>query len=162
MTHVIHDWAADHRISPRAIADLFQRLGVGFDTPQPVTVPGMSEAATSQRMRLEAAELGFPMWRNNVGAIMNDAGALVRFGLANESKRENEQNKSSDFIGCWPKLVTPSMVGHTFGLFVAREMKEAGWKYTGTGREVAQRNFGMNVIRLGGDFAFSTGRGSFK
>jgi hypothetical protein len=162
MTHVIHDWARDHRIPPLAIADLFQRLGVGFSTPAPDTVHGMSEAATSQRMRLEAASLGFPMWRNNSGALQDKAGTLVRFGLANESKAENAINKSSDYVGCRPVRVTPRMVGSLFGLFVAREMKEGGWVYTGTGREVAQRHFGMNVIRLGGDFRFATGEGSFK
>ncbi len=161
MSHVIHDWARDHRISPLAVADLFQRLGVGFDTPQHNSVLGMSEAATSQRMRLEAAELGFPMWRNQVGALQDKTGRLVRYGLANESERENKLNKSSDFIGCQPTMVTTLMVGRTVGIFTAREMKEEGWVYTGTGREVAQRNFGMNVIRLGGDFKFCTGRGSF-
>lgn len=157
----VHDWAAHWQVPAACLADLLQRIGVGFETPQPSPVHGMSEAATSQQMRLEAAALGFPMWRNNVGALQDKSGALIRFGLANESLTMNKRVKSSDFIGCRPTLITQAMVGSTFGRFTAREMKEGGWVYTGQDREPAQRKFGELVISLGGDFKFCTGKGSF-
>lgn len=158
---VVHEWARDWRVPPACVADLLQRLGVGYETPQRNEIVGMSEAATSQRMRLEAASLGFPMWRNNVGALLDDKGALVRFGLCNESKGENDRIKSHDYIGCRPVKITAAMFGQVFGLFTTREMKEEGWVYTGQGREPAQRKFQDIVLSLGGDAKFSTGKGSF-
>lgn len=159
---VIHDWARDWGVTPLAVLDLKQRMGAGFETPSINEIKGMSEAATSQRMRLEAAVLGFPAWRNNVGALQDKSGALVRFGLANENDQMNKRVKSSDFVMCRPKLVCQEHVGQTWGIFTAREMKEGEWVYTGQGREPAQLRFIEIVNALGGDAKFSTGEGSFK
>jgi len=158
---VVHDWARDWQITPLAVLDLLQRLGCGFSTPQHDEIGGKSEEAVQIEVRLEAAALGFPLWRNNVGAYMADNGQLVRYGLANDSKRMNERVKSHDLIACRPKLITESMVGSIIGQFVSREVKEGGWVYTGQGREPAQKKFQDIVLSLGGDAKFTTGKGSF-
>ncbi len=159
---VMHDWARDWGVTPMAVLDLMQRIGVGFESPNINEIEGLSESAVSQRVRLEAAALGFPLWRNQVGALMDDGGRLVRYGLANDSKKMNENVKSSDFIACRPKLITAAMVGTVIGQFTAREIKPDKWVYTGQGREPAQLKFGEIVLRLGGDFKFATGEGTFK
>ncbi len=113
-----------------------------------------TEAGVQNRERLRASVAGGRLWRNNVGCLKNEDGAFVRYGLANDSKRINKQFKSSDLIGIQPVVVQPHDVGHTFGLFVAREVKRPGWKYTATEREVAQLAFLTLIESLGGDARF--------
>ena len=120
----------------------------------------MSEAAVSVEVRLEASRLGIRLWRNNVGAGYMQDGSFIRWGLANESAAMNRLIKSADLIGVRPILITPAMVGRTIGQFVSREAKRAGWKWSGTDREVAQLAWADLVNSLGGDAAFTTGPGS--
>lgn len=157
MHDVLHMWACDWSVTPFAVLDLLQRLGMGVEPTIVAAYEGYSETAVSQRVALAAAKVGILAWRNNVGALQDDTGRLVRYGLCNETKQLNENVKSSDRIGIAPRLITPAMVGTTIGQFWAREVKEYGWKYTGTPREVAQAKFGQIVIAKGGDFAFTTG-----
>lgn len=158
MHDAIHAWAQHHRVSPLAIADLFNRLGVGFDTVSAAAVPqGATEAAVQQRVRIAAAQAGITSWRNNVGAVQNPEGQVIRFGLCNDTPALNKQFKSSDLIGINNEPITPAMVGLPRGQFWAREVKHADWKYTGTEREQAQLRFGELVIAKGGSFAFTTG-----
>lgn len=148
-------WAARHGISAEALAEL---TGIITD-PQSAPI-GQSEAAVQQLVRLEASRLGMRLFRNNVGACKDDTGRVIRYGLCNDSAQMNKAVKSSDLIGIRPVIITPDMVGHTIGQFVAREVKRPGWSYRGTDREVAQQAFGQLVLRLGGDFKFCTGEGS--
>ena len=140
-----NDWILRHGISRDAIAELNQLWGT-------VTPPAseQSEAAVSQRVRLQASKQGARLWRNNVGVMMNENNTPVRFGLANESPQMNKHIKSSDLIGITPVTITPGMVGSTVGVFTAYEVKEGGWKYRGKGREVAQLEFIKMVSALGG------------
>ena len=116
-----------------------------------------NERDTQNALRLAATAAGARLWRNNVGAAQMADGSWLRFGLANDSPDLNRHMKSSDLIGLRPVLITPGMVGHTIGQFVAREMKAPGWRYTGTQREMAQKAFIDLVVALGGDARFSTG-----
>ena len=56
----------------------------------------MAESRVQSIARLAASELGWRVFRNNVGVLRDDRGVPVRFGLANDSKSLNEQIKSGD------------------------------------------------------------------
>jgi hypothetical protein len=156
MSRIIN-WAIIHGVSPQALAELREILGVNEPEYSGGEPGKLSEARVQERCRLEASQAGGRLWRNNVGMLRDDNGVPVRYGLCNESKAMNQALKSSDLIGIKPVTITSDMVGHVIGQFQAREVKREGWKYTGKGREAAQMKFGELVIRLGGDFAFYNG-----
>jgi hypothetical protein len=155
---MLTDWARTWAVSDQALADLRARLGA-LDTsgPAPGAGVGTSEAAVQARVRLAASQRGLRLWRNNVGAFHDTAaGVHVRFGLANDSKELNRVIKSGDLIGIRPRVIQQSDVGSLIGQFMSREVKHAGWRYTGTEREVAQLNWAKLVTSLGGDAGFIT------
>ena len=117
----------------------------------------LSEGAVQTNERLAASQAGGVLWRNNSGAYLDDYGRLIRYGLANDSKRVNEITKSSDLIGITRVVVTPDMVGTTVAIFTAVECKAEGWRYAATKREKAQLNFINLVKTLGGIGRFSNG-----
>lgn len=153
----LYQWAAEWRVPLAAVADLQRRIGLDVPTG---AVGGESEAAAQTRVRLEGARMGLPLWRNNVGTLLDTRGVPVRFGLANDSAAVNERVKSADLIGIRPLVITPALVGATVGQFVSREVKAPGWKYAATPREVAQLKWAELVLSLGGDAAFCTGEGT--
>ena len=153
---LLTQWAARHGVSPVALAELRQMMGVDTD-PRAKDGEIDSENAAQTDVRLQASREGGRLWRNNSGALKDKSGRLVRFGLCNDSKELNTKVKSSDLIGIRPVTITPEMIGQRIGVFWAREMKEPGWKYRGTPREQAQLAFIELVLSLGGDAAFSTG-----
>lgn len=148
---VLDEWARRWSIPARAVADLRERFGEVANNP-PLPLAGESEAAVSARVRVAASQLGWRLWRNNLGAGTLDTGSFVRFGLANDSEALNRQLKSSDQIGIRPRIIGPSDVGSTIGQFVSFECKRSDWKYTGTPREVAQ-NAWLNLIAACGGHA---------
>jgi hypothetical protein len=119
-----------------------------------------NEATQQALVRLEAASKGHILYRNNVGVLLDARGVPVRFGLANDSAAVNENVKSADLIGIKRVLITPDMVGRTVGVFLSREVKAKGWRFTGTPREVAQLRWLELVTSYGGDAAFCTGPGT--
>lgn len=149
-------WAKRHNVSVEAmreLADIF--TGVNTEsTPKPAKPK--SEAGVTNDVRLEAGRKGVRLFRNNVGACADIKGRLIRYGLANESKRMNEHIKSSDLVGIRPLLVTPDMVGGIVGQFVAREVKAGAWVYRGNDHELAQLRFMSLVVALGGDACFTS------
>lgn len=151
-------WAARWGVPQEAVNELMRVLLAETPIPYPTEATGKAETVVQQAVRLEASREGCRLWRNNVGAFRPPEGGLVRYGLCNESKRMNEQIKSSDLIGIRPVIITPELVGRTVGQFLARETKRSDWKYKGTARERAQLKFNELVLSLGGDAAFSTGR----
>lgn len=153
--NIINTWAARWDIPHEILTDLLVHLGAA--APGPIQQAGESEAAVQTRVRLQASKNGGRLWRNNVGACETAAGTYVRYGLANESSAVNKRCKSSDLIGIQPVMITDAHVGQVLGQFVAREIKRAGWKYTGTDREKAQLNFLSLVSAMGGDAKFTTG-----
>lgn len=149
----LYHWSAKWGINPNAVADL--RIMMGVDRVDTSTLGSnlVSETGVSKQNRLEMAREGGIFWRNNVGAMQDDTGRVVRYGLANESAAVNARIKSSDLIGIRPVRIGERVIGQ----FVARETKRPGWQYTGTPREEAQLRFLMLVTSLGGDAAFSNG-----
>lgn len=143
----LQDWAIRHGVSPAALDEL--RL---IFTPGVQSIPGGSEAMASASIRLEAPRIGAILWRNNNGAAMDDDGRVVRYGLANDSKKINDVFKSSDLIGITPV----SWQGRTFGVFTAVETKRPGWTKPENDRDRAQQNFLMTVESMGGIGVFCT------
>jgi hypothetical protein len=117
----------------------------------------MNEKAVQNNELIKISRLGGVAWRNNSGVAVDASGNYVRFGLANTSDTVNKNLKSSDLIGIMPVVVTPDMVGQIVGVFYAREVKRPNWKYTGTSKEKAQKNFIDLINLMGGDAAFTTG-----
>ena len=76
------------------------------------------------------------LWRNNTGALVDQQGRFVRFGLC---------KGSSDLIGLRALEITPELVGQRLAQFVALEIK------TGSGTvSPEQRAFLRLVQELGG------------
>lgn len=135
-------WAEDWGIPPEALTDLSARISTSIKSPH----TARSEREVQDAVRLSASASGARLWRNNVGSLQNRNGVWVRYGLCNDSKRLNAVIKSSDLVGI-----------KSNGQFMAREVKRAGWVYTGTPRERAQKAFLDLVNSLGGDAAFVNG-----
>ena len=153
------EWASKWNIPYDAVVDLHHLFGM-IDT-DPLPQDGESETAIQTRVRLEASKLGMRLWRNNVGAARNaETGAYFRYGLANDSKKLNEELKSSDLIGIRPITIKPEHVGLLIGQFTAREVKHGSWEFAGTDREQAQLRFIKLVISLGGDAMFTNKEGT--
>jgi hypothetical protein len=159
MTPLIYSWAARHRVSAAALHELQAVFGM-HGRESLAEGEGVSESAVQAAVRLEAGKKGVYLWRNNVGALIDDRGVPVRYGLANESKAMNERIKSSDLIGWRGEIITPDRVGQMIGRGVMRECKKVGWRYTGNPHELAQLNFLLLATASGCDAAFCTGPGT--
>jgi hypothetical protein len=83
----------------------------------------MAERSDERRIQsdiqLAACAGGGParLWRNNVGALRDARGQLVRYGLC---------PGSSDLIGLRTIVITPDMVGQRVAVFSAIEVKDRG------------------------------------
>lgn len=117
----------------------------------------MSEEAVQNAIRLRVAQLGGAIWRNNSGALKDETGRQVRFGLGNDSARLNAVWKSSDLIGIMPVTVTADMVGQRIGIFFAVDAKDpVKWRgMPQSARELAQENFFATVRKFGGIGGFA-------
>lgn len=156
-------WAARWGLPPTAMAELVAAVVEPEVLPAPPRArheAPRSEAAVQARARLHHSARGTLVWRNNVGAMQDESGRMVRYGLANETREENERVKSADLVGGEPRLITPQMVGGTILQFWSRECKPVGWTYTGRGREPAQLRWLLLLAAHGGDAAFTTMEGS--
>lgn len=96
--------------------------------------PAMNETNIMKSIML--APHGCKFFRNNTGAMKDENGRLVRFGLC---------KGSSDLIGFRPTVITPEMVGQTVAIFAAIEVK------TPTGKPTPEQlHFLERVKALGG------------
>jgi hypothetical protein len=95
-----------------------------------------SEHEIQQRIRLACGRGAVRLWRNNTGALVDQQGRFVRFGLC---------KGSSDLIGLRSLEVTPEMVGQRVAQFVALEIKTAQGMLS-----PEQRAFLQLVQQLGG------------
>lgn len=157
---MIDEWAREYGVSSAAVAELKRRIGI--DTgPQThelgIGEPQGSEGRQQALVRLEAAKKGVRLFRNNVGAIKDERGVPVRFGLANDSKALNDVLKSADLIGWTPTPIQPHHVGMTLAVFTSVEMKHESWQYKGDAHERAQLAWLNLVIAGGGRALFATG-----
>ena len=75
-----------------------------------------SEHEIQQQIRLACGRGPVRLWRNNTGALVDQQGRFVRFGLC---------KGSSDLIGLRSLEITPEMVGTRIAQFVAIEVKTA-------------------------------------
>lgn len=141
MTIDLNGWAQRWGIPHRAMVEL-QEITI---PDVPIDADGGSETRVQSEIRLAASRAGVVLLRNNSGAAFTRDGRPIRFGLGNDSARANDVMKSSDLIGFTPT-----------GRFLAIEVKPPGWRFTGTGREIAQQNFLQLVIRHGGAGTFAT------
>jgi hypothetical protein len=158
---MLDEWARAWGVPAAAVFDLRMRM-MAVDMPN-FADTGLtgSESRQQQLVRLDAAKHGVWLTRNNVGALVDDRGVPVRYGLANESKQMNQKIKSGDLIGIRPVLIQQWHVGMVIGQFVSREVKHETWQYKGDEHETAQLTWAHFVNAKGGDAAFCTGPGSF-
>lgn len=101
------------------------------------------ESTVQQEIQIAAKYFNCTLMRNNSGALKDDTGRVVRYGLGNVSKQHNDKIKSSDLIGITKVVITQEMVGQTVGVFTAIECKKENWdvnKKFDT-REIAQEAF---------------------
>lgn len=154
----LQQWQQRHDISDDAMKELTRIFTDVTECDH--NLNGKSESHVQSRVILEASDKNVTLWRNNVGALQDKTGRMIRFGLANDSKRLNDVFKSSDLIGIRPVIITSSMVGATLGQFIAREVKAPQWKWSGKGREVSQLKFLNYVAALGGDACFVKSEGT--
>lgn len=75
------------------------------------------ELAIQNAIRIEHGAGPARLWRNNTGALRDQQGRLVRFGLC---------PGSSDLIGLRTRIITETDLGHRFAQFVAIEVKHQG------------------------------------
>lgn len=134
----LQEWAARHGVNAWAMAELMTL----YDPPRTEAAGG--EAKVQADLRLTAPKLGCALWRNNSGAMEDDTGRIVRYGLENVSKKLNAVFKSSDLVGI------------ARGRFVAVEVKPPGWRGPADDHEQAQANFLRTVEALGGVGMFCT------
>ena len=76
------------------------------------------------------------LWRNNTGALVDQQGRFVRFGLC---------KGSSDLIGLSQVVIGPEHLGQTLALFTALEVKTARGRLS-----EEQEKFLRLVQQLGG------------
>lgn len=159
----LNEWGIKWAVPFAALEDLRHSMGLNGHRTMPERARGTSEAAVDSVVVLEAARLDIPLWRNNVGALKDEHGRMVRYGLANSTKDENKLLASSDRIGIRKRSVAEMYAqGIQYcGQFVARETKPVGWRFTGTDREEGQFRWAELILSYGGDAAFVTGEGSF-
>lgn len=158
-------WAHEHHVGSSALLAL-TRVLAGFDAaPAPGDPDKLSsEARVQSLVRLEAAQAGYWLTRNNVGAYKAPKSERwVRYGLANESKQQNALVKSADLIGFRQRVIVSTDVGSTIAQFVSRECKAEGWKFNpNDDHEQAQATWRDFINSNGGDAAFVSGPGSFQ
>lgn len=124
----------------------------------------MDEATVAQHVLDASARLNVILMRNNVGGgtfvdPRTGRETHLRWGLMNESKRQNEEIKSSDYIGITPVQAYVNGIGWTvLGVFTAIETKQSTWKFNQNDkRAVAQQAFHSIVTGYGGFAGFATG-----
>lgn len=121
----------------------------------------MKESAVASHIRLEAANRGVDLWRNNSGGFYDLAGRFVRYGLG--SFTEKDKCKSSDYIGITPVFIMPHHVGQIIGVFTAVETKPEGWHLVPSDeRGLHQQKFIDIVLKAGGYAGFATSVADFR
>ena len=156
----VTQWAIRNQVSFKALQELKDIFGLDHIPFTHEAQKPISEAGVQSLVRIEAAQKGLRLWRNNVGVLTNERGTPVRYGLGNDSPKINKIIKSGDLIGWRPLLITDRLVGSTVAQFLSRECKRPGWKYTGDEHERAQLKWAELVVAAGGDGGFCTGEGS--
>lgn len=157
---MLNKWAKDWNIPAEALNDLMGRTGALLAAVEG-SEAGASESRVQSRVRLAISNRGDFVTRNNVGALRDERGVPVRYGLMNESKDINKVIKSGDLIGGRRVLITPEMVGSVILQFYSVECKEAAWQHNPKDpHEQAQLNW-CNYINSRGGYAIITNTPDF-
>jgi hypothetical protein len=98
----------------------------------------MSEQELQQRIRLELGRGPVRLWRNNVGALRDQRGRLVSYGLC---------PGSSDLIGLRRLRVAPEHLGQELAVFCALEIKSQ------QGRPTAEQQRFLALVQAMGGLA---------
>ncbi len=96
----------------------------------------MYESEVQNKIRLKLSQLGFILFRNNVGAWQHRLGHWIKYGLC---------EGSSDLIGWRPLIITSDMVGSKIAQFVAIETKRPS-----KSRVSAKQSHFVNVVQKSG------------
>lgn len=136
-------WAQRWGVPQQALVELLQELASVHLAPSATPAKG-SEAQVQQELRVLAPHMNGHLWRNNNGALKDDRGNMIRYGLANDSSRINAVLKSPDLIGF------TSING--VAVFTAIEVKRPGWRAPTNDRERAQAAF-LSLVHAGGGIA---------
>jgi hypothetical protein len=97
-----------------------------------------TETDLLRALQLDATKRGLRLLRNNVGALTDIRGHVVRYGLC---------VGSSDLIGWTPHLVTATDVGRTLAIFTAVEGKRVPRRVT------PQQQAFIDAVRAAGGLA---------
>lgn len=109
-----------------------------------------SESRVQSELRLYAANNTHKLFRNNSGALPDQTGRIVRYGLGNDSAALNRVYKSSDLIGLTRVLIQPHHVGRVMAILTCLEVKGSDFKGTPRNdRERAQAAFIQDMVRHG-------------
>lgn len=150
MVYDLDQWRQQYPEAAKALAQLVARVDCEPDAT------GKNEGYIQNKARVMANSAGI-LWRNNVGALKDDRGVPVRYGLMNDNAAINKVLKSPDLIGIKRVVIQPEHVGQVIGQFWARECKRPDWVWSGNKHEIAQFN-AINLIRQnGGDADFYNG-----
>lgn len=98
----------------------------------------MTEQQIQQEIRLALGRGDVRVFRNNTGALRDENGRLVRYGLC---------TGSADLIGLRRVVIGPEHVGQTMGQFVAVEVK------TATGRLTREQQAFLRLVEQFGGLA---------
>lgn len=153
----LHEWATRNGISAKAMQELSALL-FQPDLAYPKAPEGSLENWVQNSLRTMAPQRNSLLFRNNVGALEDKKGRVVRFGLFNDSTKMNEVMKSGDLIGGYKLLIKPEHVGQTVLQFMSIECKKPGWSFNKNDKhELAQQRWANYIISSGGIACFSTG-----
>lgn len=97
-----------------------------------------SEQTIQQRIRLALSKGPVRLFRNNSGALRDERGQLVRYGLC---------TGSADLIGFRQVEITPDMVGQRLAVFAAVEVKSS------TGKATADQEAFITMVKHFGGIA---------
>ena len=112
-----------------------------------------SEAEVQAEIQILGPHYACQLMRNNSGALKNDRGEHVRYGLGNISKKHNDKIKSSDLIGFTTITVTPEMIGKRLAVITAVEVKSESWCPDMLDAHESAQNAFIQWIRSAGGFA---------
>ena len=97
------------------------------------------ETELLRKVQLAAPEYGFRLFRNNIGALKDSTGRVIKYGLCNPG--------GADLIGWVPTIITPAMVGTTVARFSAIEIKSP------TGHVTQEQRQFLSVVHQAGGVA---------
>lgn len=164
---LLDDWARQWGVPVEAVMDLRRRMGTAEQNSRPDNkerkdLPGYSESRQQSLILDVAMQNGVWLTRNNVGALLDDRGIPVRYGLANESKARNTVIKSGDLIGVRPVLIGPQHLNTVIGQIVSVECKEEDWRFNPKDKHTAaQNNWAEFLTAKGGLAMFANSPESF-